>query len=452
MKQAKTLSEILKVTSNKPLIGEDHDHFFVETDAARGRASAEILTQYLLTLKDQPQRILFTGHTGSGKSTELWRLQQKLSKQYLTIHFSVEKHLNLLEMNVIDLIFLIMEQIYAKAIAEGIGLKERLLTDILHWLEDTTEIRTDELKAGVEVEAGAGIPKLLSALFIRVKGILQKSTATKVEIRRKIEPRISQLIDRCNLLLEAINDNLKDRGQRTLVIVEDLDKLQIKLAKELFHENSLLLTGLETHTIYTVPIFMLYSRDISILRKGFGHKEVLPMIKIRNKNSNKLNPIALDTIKKILKLRITESILHEDAIQVLVEKSGGCLRDIFDMLQNGTLTGLLQKKNAFDRELALEGANEVKKFYEMALAESKEGDIKPEQYFEKLSQIYYSKTKKIAADPISLDLMHSQALLEYNGDRWCDVHPLVVDFMKEMGYLKSGQKIWLIRISLPLKN
>ncbi len=438
MKKAETLSEILHVTGNKPLTGETYDNFFVETDEARGRYSAEMMAQYLLTLKESPQRILFTGHTGSGKSTELWRLQQKISEQYFTIPFSAAEHLNLLEMNAIDLIFLIMEQIYSKAQEQGFLLKEELLSNILSWLEETTEIRTDESKAGVEVEAGAGIPQLLSALFLRVKGILQKSTSTKIEVRRRIEPRISQLVDRCNLLLEAINDKLKSENRRTLVIIEDLDKLQIKLARELFHENPTLLTSLNTHTIYTVPIFMLYSKDITLLRRGFDHQEVLPMIKIRDRNKKRLNAKALETIKTLLGKRISEDILQEDAVRFLVEKSGGCLRDIFDMLQNGTLTGLLEKKTVFDKKLAAAGGKEVKKFYEMALAESRESDIKPEQYFEKLSQVYLSPTKKITADPVSLDLMHSQALLEYNGNRWCDVHPLVVDLMKEMGYLEKA--------------
>jgi hypothetical protein len=64
MKKATALSEILHVTSNKPLRCEDFECFFVET----GRASAELLAQYLLNLKDSPQRIHFTGHTGLRKS------------------------------------------------------------------------------------------------------------------------------------------------------------------------------------------------------------------------------------------------------------------------------------------------------------------------------------------------------------------------------------------------
>lgn len=434
MNQAKQLSEILKVTSKKPLTGEDFNKFFVNTDEARGCRSALLLADYLHGVSETPEKVLFTGHQGSGKSTELWRLQQKVKDVYFPIVFSVGDHLDLFNLEYIDLIFLVMERTYNTAKENNIYIDEDLLDNILKWLEDTTEIRTKDQRAGVEVEAGASTPKILSALFARVKGILHMSSGTKVEIRRKIKPRIAQLVERCNLLLEDINNQLRKSGKRTLVIVEDMDKVRIPTAREIFCENSEVLVQLDTHIIYTVPIFMLYSRDISALRRNFGLEEVLPMIKVKNKNSNKLFPQGKETIEKIIYKRINKEILQEDALLYMFEKSGGCLRDLFDMLLRGSLEGMRNKK-VFDMDLAKTGAREVKKFYERALSTSPEGDIHPEQYFKKLKEVYQSETKKISADPVTMDLLNSLALLEYNQERWFEVHPLVVDIMKEMGKL-----------------
>jgi len=89
----------------------------------------------------------------------------------------------------------------------------------------------------------------------------------------------------------------------------------------------------------------------------------------------------------------------------------------------------------FDLELAEIGAKRIKRFYEMALSTSPEGDIQPGQYFDKLKEVHLSKTKKFSADPVTMDLLNSLALLEYNEERWIEVHPLVVDIMKEMGKL-----------------
>jgi len=35
-----------------------------------------------------------------------------------------------------------------------------------------------------------------------------------------------------------------------------------------------------------------------------------------------------------------------------------------------------------------------------------------------------------------LDMMQGLIVLEYNGDRWHDLHPLVEDFLREQGELQ----------------
>ena len=432
MNQAKKLSDILKVTVKKHLTGKDFDKFFVNTDEARGRRSALLLADYLRSLNDIPQKILFTGHRGSGKSTELWRLQQQINNMYLPITFSLGDHLDPLNLEYIDLVFLVMERIFNAAREYNIYIDEDLLNNILRWVEDTTQIKTKDQKSGIEVEAGASTPTFLSALFARVKGILKMSSSTKVEIRQKIEPRISQLLERCNLLLAAINNELQKAGKRTLVIVEDLDKVSVSIARKIFCENAEVLVRLDTHIIYTVPIFMFYSREIAALRRSFDHEEVLPMIKVKEKGNEELCQEGRKAIEEIIYKRIDRKIIQDEAIRYMFEKSGGCLNDIFEMLRNGALEGMRQKEK-FDLELAKIGTKEIKKFYEMALSASPEGDIHPEQYFEKLLEVYHSKSKKISADRVTMDLLNSLALLEYNGERWIDVHPLVVTLMKEMG-------------------
>jgi hypothetical protein len=37
--------------------------------------------------------------------------------------------------------------------------------------------------------------------------------------------------------------------------------------------------------------------------------------------------------------------------------------------------------------------------------------------------------------PMLLEMMQGLIVLEYNGDRWHDLHPLIEDFLKEQGEL-----------------
>lgn len=70
------------------------------------------------------------------------------------------------------------------------------------------------------------------------KGIFKTGTETKKTIRKSIEPKISYLISLMNETLEDMNDQLKEKQQKELlIVVEDLDKLDIADARHLFVEH-----------------------------------------------------------------------------------------------------------------------------------------------------------------------------------------------------------------------
>ncbi|ETR70328.1 MAG: hypothetical protein OMM_08894 [Candidatus Magnetoglobus multicellularis str. Araruama] len=109
--QAKRLPEILNVTELKPLNHDNFQSFFVETDQARGKNIALHLKYYFESKKDTPQKVLFMGHRGSGKSTELFRLEQFLGHAFKLVRFSI-KEVDIIDFNYIDLIFLLLDKLY----------------------------------------------------------------------------------------------------------------------------------------------------------------------------------------------------------------------------------------------------------------------------------------------------------------------------------------------------
>jgi hypothetical protein len=52
-----------------------------------------------------------------------------------------------------------------------------------------------------------------------------------------------------------------------------------------------------------------------------------------------------------------------------------------------------------------------------------------------LKTIYEGKHQYIEDRDRLLSLMNIGAVLEYNGKRWHDVHPLIVDYLKEVGVI-----------------
>jgi len=84
--KATQLSEISRFAAQKPL-DELTWHLWVNTEAARESGGVRRLIEQLRQAHEQPDpvKILFTGHSGSGESTELFRVKRNLSGQYHTV-------------------------------------------------------------------------------------------------------------------------------------------------------------------------------------------------------------------------------------------------------------------------------------------------------------------------------------------------------------------------------
>ena len=57
-----------------------------------------------------------------------------------------------------------------------------------------------------------------------------------------------------------------------------------------------------------------------------------------------------------------------------------------------------------------------------------------------LIDIYKDKTKKPFGDDqdLLMQLLHSMCVIEYNGKRWCDLHPAIKDYLDEKGVLNEA--------------
>lgn len=55
-----------------------------------------------------------------------------------------------------------------------------------------------------------------------------------------------------------------------------------------------------------------------------------------------------------------------------------------------------------------------------------------------LTSIYYSNKELIENKQTLLHMLQASVVLEYNGKRWHNVHPLVIQFLKEQGFLKEN--------------
>ena len=89
---AKNLTDAYDICEVAPLQGKDLERFYIPLLEAR---NSEAIIQVGQILEQQnPETfctILFTGHRGCGKSTELRRIEQKWKEKYLTIFLDVQE-------------------------------------------------------------------------------------------------------------------------------------------------------------------------------------------------------------------------------------------------------------------------------------------------------------------------------------------------------------------------
>lgn len=293
-----------------------------------------------------------------------------------------------------------------------------------YWKHETTlEVVRDHL---AEAEAGgeAGL-KFLKRVSVYGKGVFKTGAETKKTIRRSLEPKISYLISLINETLEDINGQLrKKEGKELLIVIEDLDKLDLADARHVFVEHRKTLLSLHLKMIFSFPIYIAYTADFGMINDDFDKYVLYSMIKVQNSDRSK-NQEGIDILKQIVRKRMNADLANDDALEYMIMKSGGAIRDLFSMLTDAAILKLSkdQPKPITLTEAQI-AAKRLKSTYERFI-------ISAEQ-FERLVEVYKDPQPE-NTDEILSELLKTLSVIEYNGDRWCGVHPVLVDFLREKG-------------------
>jgi hypothetical protein len=254
-----TIGELIFDSSAQP--GQTSD-FYIDRD---NNPFDEIKT---LLISSKPfTKILFSGHTGSGKSTELNRLTNDadIKEKFFVVKYSVTETLDIYKINYIDLLISIGAEIFIEAVNNKVKIDKGLIKKLNEWKNSIIEkTRIEEKGAGVETQAG------LKAFFASFTTRLRREHTTREAVRTIIEPRLSELIELINSIVDTVKTGLP-AGKDLLVIIDDLEKIpNIEDASKLYHDTGLYLTEPHCKIIYTVPIALHYSPRFKTIINTFG--------------------------------------------------------------------------------------------------------------------------------------------------------------------------------------
>lgn len=435
LKRALTLAEVPAAFPPAPLTDDEFSDFYVEVDCERDSCLSRV-TELRKRLERDNAKILFAGHRGAGKSTELNRLKKAIEKDSFAIQFSVIEELDINDINYIDLVMIMMEKLADSAEGSGlIGKDNKHLDSIKNWLADVTEIKAENTGYMMEVAAGLkadrGILSLLVGLIAEFKASVKSSSENKKEYRKKLEQKISLLKAYCNILINDIEIALKKQGKRLLVIIEDLDKADTAKVHDIFFRHSGILSELNTRIIFTVSIFALTTPYLAELGGRFDSVS-LPMLKVCERSGDPFEK-GQAMMKKIVEMR-ADLALFDGVLDDMIRDSGGVLRDLFEMIEVAANSADFNRLGKIDRVSYEYAFNRLKSKYlgMITVVDEDESKITTEALYVRLVEVSCSKTKKFPLDETILLLLSCLAVVEYNGEQWFDVHPAVKSLLREM--------------------
>lgn len=409
----------------------DDRRYYIDFSPVRSGKIIEELKR-TITYSDEETCQLFTGHRGSGKSTELLRLKAELENEgFHVVYFESDKSLDMTDIDVSDILLVIARHI-SESLQDVIHLQpgyfQNLFTDIQTLLQTPIDLKSVDLSVGIAKIAmqAKESPKLRTQL----RDILEPQTKTLLDsINQDILKKSIARLKQCNKRgLVTIVDNLEKVGQRLL-------PSKHKQLEYLFIERGAQLRGLQCHLVYTVPLELLFSPQCELMVDQLGggiSPKVLPMVPTRFRNGI-THDKGLMLLKQMVMARAfpdhdPEQRLDHDWIQQIFDTpetlerlcyiSGGRIRSLLSLLFH-----CLQRDDPPIVRHALEHTiTERRNQFRQAI---------PSQHWDILRQISQQKPTSIADRDHQTLFRHSR-VFEYRDrdERWFDINPILAEALE----------------------
>lgn len=377
----------------------------------------------LLRAPDSPDKILFTGHRGCGKSTELNRLLEdpEIQKTFLVVPFSLADVLDPLDLGYVDLLVAIEAGLYRAARQAEVQIDERL-TGLLErfWLPQSEPV-------------GFLRPERISSLdlldlwfegLVGPYGKLRLEAVTREYLRQALAHRVSDLVTHIALLASLVRTQL---NRSILVAIDDLDKPDIATAQELFYRHATALTQPPCKIIYTIPIALLYTAEFRSVARSFSGWFILPNIKVWNRNGTPCEEgrrIMKDMVARRMDLRLIEP----EALEFLIGMSGGVMREMTTLMQLACNEARVMGKAEIDLPIAESAVATIRNEYQRSLRAEHYSQLRLVHQDKRVREIHRAQRRpdEEESELALLELLHNLSILEYsNKDSWWDVHPIV---------------------------
>jgi hypothetical protein len=383
-----------------------------------------------IRFSDYPVHLLFSGHGGGGKSTELERLRHRLENpkagedRFFVVYFEADyADIDVNDVDFLDVLLAMLRHV-AQTLRVELGIELRP-TWLNRFLGDWKQL----LGSDVEIE------KLeLDAKFAKFTAAIKTSPDVRHKIRASLEPHVSNLLQEANNLLDEARSQLRSKERGDLVlIVDNLDRIILRdvpnsgfnTQEQLFVNRGAQMAAINCHVVYTLPISVVFSPRAPALQTIFGCRpEILPMVKVFDQDG-KDHEAGLEAMRQMVGRRLEKAEFPEaeafdtpGTIRHLCRVSGGHQRNLMILIRSAIVEAGQPPIMRAHADLA---AQALRNGFQRALS-------RPE-YFEVLRAV--DQTHEMPGTEHDQLLLQNHFVLEYcNGDPWYAVNPVIRDLSR----------------------
>ena len=347
---------------------------------------------------------------------------------FFVVRFSIANTIENADVNHVTILFTIALKIMQEAEIQNVKILPKTKEVLLNWFAKKT--KSEEVKVTGEASIGAKLLELIG-LKLKVDAVIRQ------EIKQEFERKVSELVAKLNEIAAIANGA---SGKNILVIIDDIDKLEIPVIRDVFINNIKALFLPNLQIIYTLPISALHDKDIVPVLETETSDRIVPMrvLKLYKKGESRHpdpTPVAevVTTLEKLLAKRIDLELFEPDALQKVIAYSGGVLREVIRIVQQSCriclrqLRSLPEDADVSNLKISLTVVEEAANNLRLQMSRPL-GKVD----YEILKTVYQNYAPDDPRDSEFLGLLKGLPILEYrNAREWHDVHPLLWQLIQE---------------------
>ena len=129
--------------------------------------------------------------------------------------------------------------------------------------------------------------------------------------------------------------------------------------------------------------------------------------------------------------RVSSDLIETEASDYLIAMSGGVMRELTTLLQMAFNEATVTRSSRLIRRHAEWAVAQVRSDYKRSLRREHYDQLRQVQQDKRIREVHRLRPEEQAADREMelLDLLHNLSILEYNGEGWWDVHPIVASLL-----------------------